>query len=405
MASQPKPDIGAQSVSLADFYDPNSKTNGIQEAIDALPQMGGQVFLPSGQYLLRDSIRLPDRVRLVGEGPGTVLEISPIREVFLAKDARKGARKLTSSTNVPWQVGDAIGVGDDSMRGWWGTHAVIQNVDGRNLLLDRALNRGVLKSRQARLVNLFPAIWCEGSVDIEICDLTIRGLDGYEGRWWDFTYAAIHMVSCERVRIANCRVVNWPSDGIGVQRGKDVLVTHCMAHGCRGHGYHPGTGLGNSVWSHNIGRNNGGDGLFFCMRVHHSVCSDNVFEGNKQNGIGGVANGFDHHDIISNNVCANNGLCGIDANRGEEQVMTGNLLLNNSQSEPGKWPGIRLHDLEKALVQGNRCADDQENPTQVRGIVESGESDYNLVSGNLCVDMTEAVVITGRHSRAEGNLI
>ena len=39
------------------------------------------------------------------------------------------------------------------------------------------------------------------------------------------------------------------------------------------------------------------------------------------------------------------------------------------------------------------------------GIVESGDSDWNLVSGNLCVGMSEPVTVVGRNSRAEGNLM
>ena len=80
-----------------------------------------------------------------------------------------------------------------------------------------------------------------------------------------------------------------------------------------------------------------------------------------------------------------NGMCGIDANRGDEQVITGNLLLSNSRAEKGKYPGIRVQDLTHSIVQGNRCADDQEKPTQLKGIEESGESDYNLIGSNLCV--------------------
>ncbi|MBT3602408.1 MAG: hypothetical protein HOE48_18395 [Candidatus Latescibacteria bacterium] len=400
-----KASVGSQSVSLIDFYDPKSTTSGIQEAIDALPDEGGQVSIPAGRYVLRNSIRVPSRVRLIGEGPATVLCVRPLKEIALAKDVRKGGRTLTLKNRAQVKVGEAIGVGDDNMRGWWGTHAVVESVDGKSVRMDRPLNRSVSVASMARVVNFFPAIWSENSTDVEIRDLTIMGIDGYDGRWWDFTYAAVHMVSCERLRIMGVTVKWWPSDGIGVQRGADVQVTQCQAHHCRGHGYHPGTGLGNSVWSHNIGRNNGGDGLYFCMRVHHSVCSDSVFEGNGQHGIGGVANGFDHHDIISNNVCANNGMCGIDANRGEEQVITGNLLLNNSQQAPGKWPAIRLDDLLRTLVQGNRCADDQEVATQTRGIIESGTSDYNLMSGNLCVGMIEAITAVGRNSRAEGNLV
>ena len=79
-------------------------------------------------------------------------------------------------------------------------------------------------------------------------------------------------------------------------------------------------------------------------------------------------------------------------------------MLSNSQEEPGAWPGIRMDDLTHTMVQGNRCADDQKKPTQLQGIVESGESDHNLISGNHCVGMKEGIRVVGRESRAEGNL-
>ena len=102
------------------------------------------------------------------------------------------------------------------------------------------------------------------------------------------------------------------------------------------------------------------------------------------------------HNIVSNNVCSYNGMCGIDANRGDEQVITGNLLLSNSQAEKGKYPGIRMYDLTHSIVQGNRCADDQEKPTQLKGIDESGASDYNLISGNLCVGIGQGYCCCGK---------
>jgi hypothetical protein len=61
--------------------------------------------------------------------------------------------------------------------------------------------------------------------------------------------------------------------------------------------------------------------------------------------------------------------------------------------------------MERNIVTSNRLADDQNKPTQTQGIVESGETDYNLISSNLCVGMKEGVVIIGAHSRAEGNLL
>ena len=392
-------------VNAADHFDAQSKTCGIAEAIAVLPASGGRVRLPAGTYLLRDSVYVPSRVSLVGDGPATVLAIRPLQVAKLAQNVRKGQRVFECRGKPLLQVGDGIGVKDDRRGGWHGTHAVVQKIEGKRVWLDVPFYMGLSTADHARVVNLFPAIYALDEEDVEIRDLTLQGPDNYRGEWWDFTYAGMHLVGCRRVRILNCTIKNWPSDGIGVQRGSDVQVAQCQAHGCRGHGFHPGTGLARSVWSHNIGHKNGVDGFFFCARVHHSTCSDSAFSENGRHGIGGVAEGGDHHNIVDSNVCAHNDQCGIDASRGTEQVITGNVLLGNSRGKPGRFPGIRLRDLTHAIVQGNRCADDGARVTQTGGIIESGASDYNLISGNLCAGMAEAVVVCGRHSRAEGNLV
>jgi hypothetical protein len=394
-----------QEVDAGAFHSMKSPTSGIQEAIDSLDGRGGRVRIPSGKWKLTRSVQVPSGASLVGCGPSTILFISPLKVGALAKDIRKGGRVITLKGKVPFRVGQEVGVSDDVRGGWWGTHGLVEKIDGSQVTLSAKFNRTLYAADDAKTVSLFPAITALDQEDLEIADLTIRGPRGYRGKWWDFTYSAIHMVLCRRLRITNVTVFDWPSDGVGVQRGSDVQVSQCQSHGCRGHGFHPGTGLVRSVWSHNIGKGNGGDGFFFCASVHHSTCSDSVFSENGLAGIGGVAQGGDHHNIISDCVCSYNQKWGIEATRGVEQIISGNLVLSNSQEKAGAYPGIRLHDMERNVVTGNRLADDQESPTQTQGIVESGATDYNLISNNLCVGMNEGVVVVGAHSRAEGNLL
>jgi parallel beta-helix repeat protein len=389
---------------LTAAFDRRSPTSGIQAAIDALGAAGGRVRLPAGRWRLRQSVELPSRVSLVGDGPATELVIRRPHSLPLAAAARRGVRSVRVGGQIPFRPGDAVGLCGPGVRhGWHGTHAVVAAVDGDRVFLDRPVHMGLSLRHEARIVSLFPGITARGAEDAEVRDLTLRCAAA--GRvWWDFTYSAVHLDGCRRIRILNVTVVRWPSDGIGVQRGSDVQVAHCQAHGCRGHGFHPGTGLARSVWSHNIGVGNGSDGFFFCARVHDSVCSDSVFTGNGLSGIGGVARGGDHHNIISDNVCSENARWGIEATDGVEHVITGNLLRSNSQERAGAYPALRLHNAQRFLVQGNRCADDQQRPTQTQGIVESGSSDSNLISGNLCAGMATPVLVVGAHSHAEGNL-
>jgi hypothetical protein len=107
----------------------------------------------------------------------------------------------------------------------------------------------------------------------------------------DFTLSAVHLVHCHRARITNVSVFDWLSDGISIQCGADVQVTHCQVRGNSCNGFHPGSRLKRSIWSHNIGIGNNNDGLFVCGLVHDSVISDNVFSGN---GSAGIAHIFNH---------------------------------------------------------------------------------------------------------------
>jgi hypothetical protein len=51
-------------------------TAAIQTAIDALPEAGGQVFIPSGTYVISSSLVLAEGVQLVGTGPGSILRVA-----------------------------------------------------------------------------------------------------------------------------------------------------------------------------------------------------------------------------------------------------------------------------------------------------------------------------------------
>ena len=385
------------------IFDRKSPTSGIQAAIDALGDRGGQVRIPAREWRLRRALVLSNRVSLIGDGPATVLTIARPKVCALARSARKGSCSVTLDGKVPFKLGDEVGLFDGPGRGWHGTHGLVTSVEGNVVRLSEPLNYGLALKNDAVITSLFPAIMAKDSRHLEVRDLAIRG-PGRRGRRWDFTYTAVHFHGCRHIRVLNVTVSEWPSDGIGVQAGSDAQVAHCQVTDCRGNGFHPGTSLGRSVWSHNIGTRNGGDGFFFCWEVHDTVCSDNVFTDNAQSGIGGVGDVRDHHNIISNNVCSNNARWGIDAFDGDEHMITGNLLRNNSHQKAGAFAAVRLHNARRFLVQGNRCDDDQKRPTQTRGIIESGDSDWNLVSQNLCIRTAEPIVIVGPNSRAEGNL-
>ena len=167
-------------------------------------------------------------------------------------------------------------------------------------------------------------------------------------------------------RIEGCRVRGWSADGISLQKGARNRVSKCVVENCRGPGYHAGGRETDSEFSHNEARGNHGDGFYFCAWVTRAKVRNNKSIGNKESGVGGLGEGGDIDNIVENNLCQENALCGIVLWDGATNSVKNNTCLNNSQASPGQWSGILLSKTEKSVVSGNRCFDSQRTNTKSR---------------------------------------
>lgn len=370
-----------------DFDSGCSPTAGIQEAIDSLPPTGGVVYLPAGTYLLRRSVVLRSTVTIRGDGPATVLTRPPVVRHRLVRGAHGESKHLRVSSTRGLQVGDQVNVRDRESVGWWSSHAIVTDLSPVHLRLE--MRHGshkyrFLPERLGIVTNWFPAIWLKDTHDVIIESLAIDGNEvEHPYKVCDFVVAAIHSHNCTNLRIANITVRHWPGDGIGIQGGHTALVTGCIVENCAGHGCHPGTGLTQSLWTDNVGIRNTCDGLFFCLRVTHSVVRGNVFELNGRHGIGGLSDP-DMFNVVASNICANNGCHGIEAVRSIGNVIEGNILRNNSQKAPGRYAGLFMRCHRDTTVTGNICVDDQERQTQVKGMVSLDPAGTNIIANNQC---------------------
>jgi len=363
---------------------PDSVTAGIQEAIDALPEHGGTVFLPAGTYLLRRSVRLRPKVTLRGEGSATVLTRPRERSIRLARRTQKNRTTVALTTAAGLRVGDEVYVRDDTQAGYYSRHGIVRAIRKSVIgleLLECDPERTYSPVRNAYLSNLFPALWIPRADEVTIESLTIDGgLKKHGRRGGDFTCAGIHARISHDLRIRDVTVRNWPSDGIGVQNGS-ATVSGCLTDNCRGPGLHPGTGLTFSSWTSNVARSNTGDGFYFCLGVVNAVVQGNLFHRNRRNGLGGLAEP-DRCNAVTGNVCAENGEHGIEATRALGNSIQGNICRNNSQREPGKFAGIYLAEHRDNVVTGNVCIDDQEEPTQLKGIESIRPVGHNVITRN-----------------------
>ena len=385
-------------VSVADFAGRASFTAGIQEAIDALSADGGVVVIPPGTYVLRRSVALRPHVTLRGAGSTTVLTRGKEAVTKLREPAKKGDTAIVVELVEGFRVGDEFFLRDNQLGGWHSVHGVVGGIRSDRIVLEKPLwtchEEGVFRPEQhARLTNYFPLIrgnrfhWDRPLEDVSVTDLVLDGnLKENASQVTDFTIAAVHFANVHDGLVRSVIVRGSVGDGIGVQRGRDVRVIDCLAEHCRVHGFHPGTSLRGAVFANNIGRNNGGDGLYFCADVLGITVTSNLFHDNAWNGIGGLGDqpGGDRFNVVSNNVCRGNGRHGIHANGGGGNLIVGNVCLENSQAESGTCSGIALQNATRCTITGNQCCCDGEKPTQKYGIEEIGEADENTITGNQC---------------------
>jgi parallel beta-helix repeat protein len=319
-----------------------------------------------------------------------------------------------------FQVGDEVALIADGMGGWYMPHGLVKEISPTRLVFAEALDCGhpeglFSPEKRATAVNYFPFV-CVGRrhssvlvVGIAVLDLTIDGnLKENPGPWSDFTLAAIHLAGVSDSLVRNVSVCGSVGDGIGVQGGSDNRIESCLVENCRGHGYHPGTGLRGAVFANNIGRHNNGDGLYFCCDVVGITVTGNLLHDNQGSGIGGLGEGCgtsDRFNVVANNICRHNGLWGIQAIGGRNNVITGNVCLDNSQSQPGRYSGICLVDTTHTTVTSNHCSSDQQKPTQRLGIEESGQSNHNVISGDLCEGNVEGgIAVVGADTQVLANV-
>ncbi|MFQ6048549.1 MAG: right-handed parallel beta-helix repeat-containing protein, partial [Phycisphaerae bacterium] len=303
----------------------------------------------------------------------------------LAADARRGACRVELAETAGFAPGDAVVISSLSQRGWKSTHAIVQTVDGTTLHLSRPLWNDYKVADKAAAVHWFAMISAVLEHDVSIADLAIEGVP--ERIWLrpDFTASAIHLVRCCDSQVSGCQVRGWPHDGVSVQMGGRVGVNNCRVQRCCGHGFHPGTGTRQTVWSNNIAADNGMDGLFFCMRVRDSIVSNNLFVGNRRHGVGGLGGGEDWRNLVANNQCVRNGGAGIELDGGKSNTVIGNICRANSQAGRGKWPGILLTKTRLNIVRANQCFDEANSATQTIGIEERPDAGENIVAQNVCL--------------------
>jgi len=369
-----------------------SPTSGLQEAVDALGPAGGVLNVPAGEYLLRRPLLLPSRVTIRGEGAATILRLPEPRVTLLAADSGVDPLAVEVADAEMLRIGDAICLMEPRGNRWYYCRLLeVHEIDGASVVGRRLYGKTGMSysaSKEAAAVTAYPAIMVSNATDVSIESLAIEGAGtgpvriGEYLMHEEFMHAAVIVHHSDRSRIRDITVRGTSTDGICVGGGlSSALVTGCVVEDCGGIGLHSGGGVQSAQFINNISRRNR-SGFLFCQGNRHVICANNLVHHNAEDGIWGL-DAADRFNVVANNVCHHNGRHGIEAEASISNTIQGNICRNNSQSEPGKYVGIRLSNHRGNLVTANLCGDDQETPTQLIGIQSVDPAGDNCIEGNL----------------------
>lgn len=342
---------------------------------------------------------------------------------LLTTDCAKGATELQVADPSVFTVGQAVSVGSGDSNANESL-SFIKEIKGNTLVLERPIrieHKISDKSlpRRPAVWTLFPLITAENVKGIGIRDLALDCPIKSDSRPHirRYTLSPIHTFNIENSVIENVTVRNSFTDGVSVQTGRNVTVRNCVVTGCEGNGFHPGTGLMDSLFEKNTAKGNG-TGLYFCWSNTRQKILNNNFSENRYGGMTGLGNPNEHHNLLEGNTIERNGGPGIEINGGQiaRNTLRKNVIRDNSAAAPGKHPGIAIHasaeDAKAYTVEGNTIESTVEPPTQWIGIEEkafkrgdkSTVCDENIIRGNKVTGhKTADILLVGPKTVCEDN--
>ncbi|MCC6422635.1 MAG: right-handed parallel beta-helix repeat-containing protein [Phycisphaerales bacterium] len=283
---------------------------GIQRQIDqAAAKGGGTVILPEGEILLTDALHLRCNVHLRGSAR-TILRRVPSVASRLVDRVGYGHYEMSVEEPDLFPVGCGVHVFDQLSYGFYTTVASVTGRKGNLIFIDRPFAHDYGPKHDAIAVRIASII---ESTDVHDASITDMVLDGNvdETRNHDGCRAAgVYLLRSHRIRISGVEVMNYRGDAVSFQACTDVVVRGCRLHHNSGNAIHPGSGSVRYVIADNGIHDNGGHGIFYCLRSTHSNCRGNRIE---RNGECGISVGErDSHHLIRDNVITDNGGAGIE---------------------------------------------------------------------------------------------
>ena len=356
----------------------------IQAAIDYVTRLGGgTVHVLPGEYVLRSSLFLPSRLRLLGSGADSVLTKIASQSVALAENSDWYDQEITLDDAADFQVGDSI-VLRASNPGHGGPIVIKRRLiarSGNRFKLSEGLRENLWQAGKPTCASLFPLLASENTSDVVIEKITLDGNRANNENFNGNYGGCIFLQDCNRFAMRDVEARNYNGDGISFQVCHDVIVENCHSHHHAGYGIHPGSGSQRPIIRNNVADHNN-IGLFWCWGVKYGLAEENQFETNE---IGMSIGHNDTDNLMRKNRITNSGRVGVLFRNDRKFWPHRNRLEHNEIVDSGGEAGIAIdiqgETAETTLV-GNTLRETRDTAKRI-GIRIAKEAGKVLLQENV----------------------
>jgi len=395
----------------------------IQEAVDALPEEGGTVYVPAGIYKISEPIIVQKSdVSLIGAGTGTIL-------INTSEDGKNTIELIGTEEDPIWRVkvsdmhlkgnekcGNAIyakRVNEISLSDMWidyhGKSGVYLDYCYEN---PRVYDNNIAYNREM-------GVLLDGCHDIVVSanQMEENGIGIYGKGLYNATVTGNNIDD----HIKNC---------IYFINTLGSIITANMLENCKGKSVILDEKCNGIVVTGNTFRMPGVLSVFknkgvvitgnafdasesTALEVEESeliTVSGNIFSGSGE-GVNRIY-GMVMRDVIDVSILGNTvvkplegGIYILGDNNGYINI-TGNTIKNPSYTNQGLYSGILIQNTSHSIISNNIVIDDGEAKSMKSAIEETGDSDYNIITNNrLNKGMSDSIDSKGMNTRKEDNLI
>jgi len=339
----------------------------IIQALNDLPETGGEVVILDGTYNITASINIPkDNVSLRGNGNATIL---------------KRMYNSTYMDSGPTAMG-LITLSEKS-----GCKIQGLQIDGNKATYTEYFNCGIYLSSSSD--NTVTGNICNNNSSDGI-DLDSSSNNTITGNTCNNSYNGIYLVTSSN----------------------DNTITGNTCNNNNNNGIDLVTSSNNNTVTDNICNNNSSNGIYIDSSNNNTV-TGNICNNNSYNGIYLVTSSNDN--TVTGNTCNNNNYEGIYLSSSSNNTITGNTCNNNryngiylitysnnntitGNTYNNNETGIYLYRSSNNTITGNTCIRGTGTPEdyttdQYTILLSDTDNNYNLISSNNC--MGKAVVIEG----------